>query len=54
MNFRKFGHDFGTRKARKSIKESKRSCYTIEFKKTLSHKLGSFGRFLGDDDVIRM
>jgi len=35
--FGTFGHNFGTRNARKSIKPSKDSHYSLEFKQTLSH-----------------
>jgi len=35
-----FGHNFGTRKARKPIKGSKDS-YSLESKQTLNHNIGS-------------
>ena len=52
INFRKFGHNFGNRSARKSIKRSEDSYYSLESNKTLCHNIGSCGRFPGDDDVI--
>jgi len=54
INFRTFGHNSGTRNPRKFIKGSKDSYYSLESKKNLSHKIGSFGLLPGDDDVIRM
>jgi len=54
INFRKFGHIFGTINARKSIKPSKDLYYNLESRKKLSHKIGPFGRLLGDDDVIKI
>jgi len=54
LNLRYFGHNFGTRNARKSIKPSKESYYSLEYNKILSHEIGSFGRLPGDDDVIEL
>jgi len=39
-----FGHNFGTRNARKSIKGSKDSYHSLESHKTLSHEIGSVDR----------
>jgi len=36
------------------MKPSEDSYYSLEFNKILSHKIGSFGRLPGDDDVIGM
>jgi len=36
-----FLHNFGTINARKSIKDSKDSYYSLESKQTLSHNIGS-------------
>jgi len=47
INSRKFGSNFGTRNATKSIKPYKDSYYSLD-------KSGSFGRLPGDHDVIRM
>jgi len=54
INLRYFGHTFGTRKARKSIKPSKDLHYNLESNKILIHEIGSFGRLPGVDDVIQM
>jgi len=54
INFRKFGYDFGTRNARKSIKGSKDLYYSLVSNKTLIQTIGSFGMFPGDDDVIEI
>ena len=50
-NFRKFDHNFETRNARKLMKCSKDSYYSLESHKILRHKIGSFGQLPGDDDV---
>jgi len=54
MNFGKFGHNFGTRNARKPVKPSKHSYCNLEPNKTLSHEIGSFGRLPVDDGLIKM
>jgi len=54
INFRKFGHNFRTRKARKSIKVSKDSYYSLESHKALSHEIGSFDLLPRGDDVNQM
>jgi len=54
INLRYFGHYFGTRNARLSIKPSKDSGYSLESNKILSHEMGWFGRLPEDDDLIQM
>jgi len=53
-NFQKFGHNFGNRNTRKSIKPSKDSYYSLKSNKLLSHEINSFGQLPGDDDIIQM
>ena len=47
-----FWYNFGSRNARNSIKGSKDSYYNLESNKTLRHKISTFVRLPGDDDVI--
>jgi len=42
------------RNARLLIKLSKDTYYSVKSKQSLSHEINSFGRLLGDDDVIKM
>jgi len=39
INLWHFGHNFGTRNVRKSIKPSKDSCYSLAFNKNLSQNM---------------
>jgi len=47
MNLQNFGHNFGTRNTRKSIKPSKDSYYSLKSKKNLSSEIGLFVRLSG-------
>ena len=53
-NFRKFGHSFRTRNARKSMKGSNDSYDSLESNKTFSYEIGSIGPLPQDVDFIQM
>jgi len=48
-----FGHNFRTRNARKSIKGSKDSYYSLESNKTLSYNSGSLDRPMTSSDTAK-
>jgi len=51
--FWKFGHNFGTKNARKSAKLFKYSYSSLESNKNSSQNNGSWRRFPEDEDVIK-
>ena len=54
IKIRKFGHNFWTGNARKSIKSSKDSYWSLESKKTSSHQIQCLVRLPGSDVIIQM